>query len=258
MSKLLTWEKNWLRTCGWSEQQIQAAVNHYPDVPAAYLCHQAPFLDFTLQVNKHTLIPRLETEQLFQLAQQDLITLAKKAQKKQIIAVDLGTGSGALAIAAGRLLKKHHLAGSILASDLSSQALAVAKTNTDLNRVTEYLLFAQSDLLTQLQTKLPTTAWLLLANLPYIPDEQIKDLPASVRNCEPQLALAGGADGFRLIDKLLKQIISIKIPPKKIYLEIDPSHAQFFQSSKPIIPAYQWQIINDFNQFQRFVVGELN
>lgn len=258
MAKLLLWEKNWLRACGWSSERIQATKAQDDDIPVAYLCQKAPFLDLTLKVNRHTLIPRLETEQLFTLAKEDLLSLATKAQKEHIIATDIGTGSGALAIATARLLREHHLKLKVLASDISEQALTVAKENANFNQVSDYLLFAQSDLLASLIPQLPHTDYLLFANLPYIPDEQIKHLPKSVKNYEPKSALAGGKDGFRLIAKLLEQVMDLKAKPVKIYLEIDPSQTQFFAEPEPIASLYRWRIIKDFNQYQRFAIGELN
>lgn len=258
MAKLLLWEKNWLRACGWSSEQIQAAEMQSDDLPVAYLCQQAPFLDFKLKVNRHTLIPRLETEQLFTLAKADLLSLAARAKKGQIIATDIGTGSGALAIAATRLLKERHLQLKVLASDISGQALAVARENASLNQVSGYLLFAQSDLLASLAKRLPQTDYLLFANLPYIPNKQIQHLPKSVKNYEPQSALAGGSDGFRLIAQLLEQIMELKVRPVKIYLEIDPSQAKFFTTTPSVAPLYRWRIINDFNQLSRFAIGTLN
>lgn len=255
MPKLLAWEKNWLCQHGWNSQQLAQLEQSSEETPTAYLCGQAAFLDLSLHVSPATLIPRLETETLYQLCLPRCCQIARCASSKQIVGVDIGTGSGALAIALARALTQKKLPGKILASDISTPALQIAQKNVAKYHLQQRIILLRANLLATLGKLLPAkTPWFLIANLPYIPKSELAHLPKSVKNYEPHLALNGGNDGWQLIKKLLTQCSHLDNPPTNIYLEIDPSQQKKFAT---LGQKYYWHIYPDFNNLPRLAVGKL-
>jgi release factor glutamine methyltransferase len=161
------------------------------DVPVAYLLGRRAWYDMDLEVAPAVLVPRPETELLLERA---LAFLAQRGG--QAVVVDVGTGSGALAVG----VKRHHPHAAVHAVDISAEALAVAQRNAA--RWAPGVIFHHGDLLTPLLGREPFD--LIMANLPYIPTETARRLP--VAKHEPLLALDGGADGLALIRRLLAQI----------------------------------------------------
>ena len=172
--------------------------------PVAYILGRRAFYDRDFAVTPAVLIPRPDTELLLENA---LVWAADRA----ITAVDVGTGSGALAVTFAA--KRPHAA--VHATDISSAALAVARENAARHhaRVTFY----QGDLLEPLIER-DLRCDLIMANLPYIPSGELPDL--AVTRYEPRLALDGGADGLDLIRHLLRQVPQAANPGALILLEI--------------------------------------
>lgn len=162
--------------------------------PHAYLVGSTEWLDFALIVDRHVLIPRPETEILAKAAQAELRARTAAADPTHLpVSADIGTGSGALAIAIAR-----GVAGvSIYATDSSAAALRVARRNAALLGVPG-IAFLECDLLAGLP--LPTD--LVVANLPYIPTGDLAALEPEL-GYEPRAALDGGADGLEAIAALL-------------------------------------------------------
>ena len=166
------------------------------------------WLDFTLIVDRNVLIPRPETESLAEAA---LVELRSRAAVAPTLpaAVDVGTGSGALAIALAR-----GVAGaSIYATDSSGPALGVARRNASLLGVPA-ITFLQCDLL----AGLPWPADLVVANLPYIPTADLATLEPEL-GYEPRAALDGGADGLQAIAALFRQAPTCLVPGATLLLE---------------------------------------
>jgi release factor glutamine methyltransferase len=165
--------------------------------PSAYITGQREFYGLDFQVNRDVLIPRPETETLVETA---LELAAQQGPKgvgsEQAMRIgDIGTGSGAVAIALAVHLPSAH----IFATDISPAALEVARDNAAHHGVEQRIEFLQGDLLEPLQT----TVHLLVANLPYVRTDEWRELPPELRLHEPRLALDGGVDGLDLIRRLL-------------------------------------------------------
>lgn len=160
--------------------------------PVAYIEGRRGFhaLDLDLEVNPSVLVPRPETEHLVDWA---LETLKDISSTPRVL--DVGTGSGAIALA----IKRSCPEAQVVAVDLSPEALETAKGNAD--RLELQVDFRQSDLLSALQPGQPFD--LICANLPYIPHEDLRGLAPEVRDFEPQMALDGGPDGLRIIERLV-------------------------------------------------------
>ena len=157
--------------------------------PLAYILGQAEFWSLPLKVTPEVLIPRPETELLVEEA------LPRLSGRQQVL--DVGTGSGALAIALAH--ERQEL--SVTAIDVSPAALAVAADNARSNGVAERIHFAQHDL-----RQLPPGPFdLIVANPPYVPSGELATLMPEVRDFEPQLALDGGVDGLDAYRALARQ-----------------------------------------------------
>ena len=243
------WEKNWLLQYGWSMAQIETLISTNDQTPVEYLTGWAPFLDLQIQVDRHTLIPRLETEELVKLS-----FAAIKAKKINYI-WEVGTGSGAIACALAKKMQQEKQSAQIFATDISQNALTVADKNLRRLKLEKVITLAQSDLLANPPSWLKSNQpWFLVANLPYLPEFRRQQMDESVKNFEPQQALFAGDDGLSLINKLLNSVIRLEKLPTAIFLEIDASHQlkDFAAFSN-----YKWQIVPDFHQQNRYALGYL-
>jgi len=159
-------------------------------VPLAYLRGTQEFYGLTFEVNPAVLIPRPETELLVEFAVEQL------GNRPGALLIDVGTGSGCIAVAAAVHLPHARL----IALDISADALAVAKRNAKRHNVEEQILFARGNLLNAVRAQ---SAEMILSNPPYIPTEQIATLQPEIREFEPRAAVDGGADGLVLHNDLI-------------------------------------------------------
>jgi len=158
--------------------------------PLPYITGQIEFFGLTFAVTPDVLIPRPETETLVEAALDWL-----KAHPAAT-AVDVGTGSGCIAVA----LAVHVPALRLYATDISRAALDVARTNAERHNVADRITFLEADLL----TPLPEPLHLIVSNPPYIAEGEWYALPLSVRQ-EPRRALLAGVDGLDAIRRLVQQ-----------------------------------------------------
>jgi release factor glutamine methyltransferase len=179
--------------------------------PVAYLLGRRAFYDVELMVTRDVLIPRPETEHLVEAA------LFWAAEHPPRWVVDVGTGSGALAVTMAR----HLPTARVVAVDLSAAALAVAARNVARYGLGERVTLLQADLLSVLGGPCD----LIVANLPYIPQADIATLAPEVAAYEPHLALDGGVDGLALFRRLLVQVPAVLATPGLLLLEIDHRQA---------------------------------
>lgn len=152
-------------------------------IPVQYIVGNVDFYGYNIEVNENVLIPRFETEELVYR------TYEKIKAKKNINIVDLGTGSGCIAIALSKLLSTH-----VDAVDISDKALEVAKKNASNNFAD--VSFYLGDFLEPLNKKYDV----IISNPPYIGDEEIMDI---VKNNEPSLALYADNNGLACYEKIL-------------------------------------------------------
>jgi release factor glutamine methyltransferase len=174
--------------------------------PIAYILARRGFYDLDFRVTPAVLIPRPETELLLEAA------LAWCPPDRPVMAADIGTGSGALAVT----FAHHRPLAHVHAVDISSDALAVAGENARIHGVTDGITWHQGSLLEPLRDA-GVTLDLLMANLPYIPSGEVPELQVS--QYEPALALDGGPDGLALIRALLAQMPGILRPGGLALLE---------------------------------------
>jgi release factor glutamine methyltransferase len=176
--------------------------------PVAYLVGHKEFFSLSFVVSPAVLIPRPESE--FVLTEY----LALTSQIESPRAVDVGTGSGCLAIAAAHRQAQGHW----IAIDISEPALAVARGNAARLGVADRIDFRLGDGLEPVAADAPFDA--IISNPPYIPTGQIPGLEPGVRDFEPRLALDGGPDGLAIVRRLIEQSVDRLKPGGHLILEI--------------------------------------
>ncbi len=184
--------------------------------PLEYIIGEIPFYQCTLKITPAVLIPRPETEILL-----DKVCQALKGKEVQSMqAWDVCTGSGCLGIG----LKKAYPDLAVTLSDLSLDALQVARNNCERNRVAVKIL--QGDLLTPFKG---CKADLVMCNPPYISQKEFNELDSSVVKFEPHMALIGGESGLVFYERLAEELPLYLNPGAKVYLEIGYAQGQAVQ-----------------------------
>ena len=176
--------------------------------PIQYITGTQEFYGLAFHVTKDVLIPRSETEFLVEAV------LARLRHDVAWRIVDVGTGSGAIAIALAHALPQAF----VTAIDLSSQALALAQENAQTHAVDQRIRFLQSDLLGAVAAEAPFDT--IVSNPPYIPDADSSTLHPQVREHEPAQALFAGATGLEVYERLIPQAASLLKPDGLLALEI--------------------------------------
>jgi release factor glutamine methyltransferase len=191
-----------------------AADKRIQGAPLAYAVGRASFRHFTLDVDERVLIPRPETEQLVDLV------LDETSSSEGGVAIDVGTGSGAIAIA---LAAEGHFSR-VYATDISRDAVDVARHNVELSKS---LLRSPLEILhgSLLGPLLDVRARAVVSNPPYIALGEAASLPASVRDWEPAVALFSGNDGLRATARLVREAADVLAPGGLLALEVDVRRA---------------------------------
>jgi release factor glutamine methyltransferase len=184
--------------------------------PLQYILGHQEFWSIDLKVDPRVLIPRPETEHLVEEA---LSILIKISSQKIPSVLELGTGSGAIAISLARELRTIFL----VATDLSRDALIVARENAKQAGVSDKIGFVRGDLLNPFH--LGEAFDLILSNPPYLSDSEIRDLSREVRDHEPIIALKGGKDGLEFYQRLISQIPSYLKREGWLLLEVGSTQA---------------------------------
>lgn len=181
--------------------------------PLPYVLGNWEFFGLEFEVSPEVLIPRPETELLVERA---LTWLRERGMEKgETRVLDVGTGSGCIAIS----LAVNVADLCVTATDISLQALAVARRNAKKNHVSDRVAFLETDLVSS--SLFPNSFDLIVANLPYIPTATLQKLPIFGR--EPTIALDGGTDGLVLIRRLLSLAPSLLAPGGLLLMEIETS-----------------------------------
>jgi release factor glutamine methyltransferase len=188
------------------ENSIARRLRHEP---VQYITGQQEFYGLTLKVSPAVLIPRPETEHLV-----EAVLKLLPANKPRKIA-DIGTGSGAIAIA----LATHLPQVTITALDISPEALAVATTNAREHHVADRIRFLQSDLLSALDHQAGTFD-AIVSNPPYVAETDRPTLHPQVREYEPATALFAGETGLDIYRRLIPQAYNALKPNGLLALEI--------------------------------------
>ena len=182
--------------------------------PVAYITGRKAFWSFVLEVNPDVLIPRPDTEVLVE----ETLDICRKASLKTPDILDIGTGSGAIALALARELPDAR----VTATDISEAALAVARRNAKSLGLENTVAFLQGDLLDPVEECFD----IIVSNPPYIAADEYENLAPGVKNFEPKQALWAGQTGVEFYQKLVYQAPGRLKEKGWLLLEIGAKQAQ--------------------------------
>lgn len=205
--------------------------------PLQYIEGSAQFGPLELKVDERVLIPRPETENLFELA-------CRMVRVPEVI-LDLCTGSGALALA----LKNRFPSAAVFATDISPEAIAVASENMSRTGLSVYL--ADGDVFEPLPAALLGEVDLIVANPPYVAESEFDALPQDVRR-EPRVALVSGRTGLEIIEKIGASAVDWLRPGGVVICEIGETQGVAASSS---FNGLAMVVRQDLTGRDRYVVG---
>lgn len=222
------------------EKGIVRILNHEP---LNYVLGYSYFYGYKFIVNEGCLIPRYETEEL---VSNILIECDNYfGDLKHIEAVDIGTGSGAIAIALTKEEPKMH----ITATDISEEALAVARSNAEQNGAD--VDFASGNMLDPIIEK-GIKVDLLVSNPPYIPADE--ELDSSVKDYEPHVALFGGSDGLKFYKEIFENAHKILKPKALMAFEIGWNQKEnLIRLARDYFDDFEAYCFKDINQKDRML-----
>lgn len=211
--------------------------------PVQYIVGDVNFYGYKILVNENVLIPRFETELLVDKT----INYIKKNFKGNIKILDIGTGSGAIAIA----LKKVFPLSSVTAIDISEKALEVAKKNAKINNV--QIDFIKSDLFENIQD----TFDVIISNPPYI--DYFSEIDERVRKYEPALALFADNKGLYFYEEILRNIKKYINEKSLIGFEIGETQGKDISTLiEKYLPNSSYSVQKDYPGKDRFIFIETN
>lgn len=210
-------------------------------VPLQYLIGEITFLGLRFRVGKEALIPRPESEELMEKA------LGLAPRDRKIACLDLGTGSGVMAVCLARYLPLAR----VTAVDLSQEALSLARKNAELNNVTNRIDFLKSDWFERVEGEFD----LIVSNPPYIAVEELASLPAEVREHEPRVALDGGRDGVERIEALTRTVREYMSPGGSLLLEIGDGQGASVVEQMREVGLVEAMVERDLAGKERFVIA---
>jgi release factor glutamine methyltransferase len=214
--------------------------------PLQYIVGSVEFYGLPFYVNSSVLIPRQETEVLVE----EILNNYKDREKISIL--EIGTGSGNIAVALAR-----NLPGVlILATDVSNDALEIARKNSVLNRTENQIKFIQSNILDDSQVGKDFDV--IVSNPPYVSMKEFEKLEPELRIYEPRVALTDDADGliyYRAISLKAKDLLR---PTGRLYFEIGAGQSEKVKNILTQNGFSSIQIRNDYLNIKRVISGELS
>ncbi len=203
--------------------------------PLQYILGETNFYGNKMLVNRTVLIPRPETEYLVE-------KIIKENPGANSI-LDIGTGSGAIAIA----LAKEKNPAIIDAIDISDAALEIAKKNSEINKVN--INFFQSDVFSNVYRKYD----IIVSNPPYIPEDEFEKLPIEIKYFEPRMALVANKTGLFFYKKILGKASNFLNEKGKIYFEIGYNNGEKIKKLAEKSGFTNIEIKKDLNDFDRII-----
>jgi len=215
--------------------------------PVAYLVGHKEFYSLRFKVTPATLIPRPETEHLIVAALE-----AAKEFEEPVRIIDVGTGSGCIAVTLATQLEKKHV---VAATDISLDALAVARENAEAHEVDSKIRFYEGDLLDALPEG-SKPVHMIVSNPPYIGRCEIDTVEDTVKDFEPDSALFAGEQGTEIIERLIPQAENMLLPGGCLVIEASPSVMDrcvelVNQSALEFV-----EVINDYAGLKRILVAK--
>jgi release factor glutamine methyltransferase len=224
--------------------------------PVAYIRQLREFRGLAFHVDSRVLVPRPETELLVELAEREIVgrlTSAPRAAGSPALRVaDIGTGSGAIAVALVTALRRRRMADEVLliATDVSEDALDVARVNAVSHGVADRMMFFAADIV---PPHVDPPYAVVVANLPYVRSADLDTLPREI-HFEPRVALDGGDDGLDLIRRLLDALRMILRPDGVALLEIGADQSDAIEDAvRAKLPGWRCEVLPDLAGWPRVV-----
>jgi release factor glutamine methyltransferase len=222
---------------------IKKRVNH---TPVSYLTNHKEFMSLDFYVDGRVLIPRPETE--------ILVEMMLERQKEKCRLVDIGTGSGAIAIS----LACNRPEWEIVATDISADALEVARLNADKHQCADRIAFLHGDLFEPLKELSDARFDWIVSNPPYVSTADASTLSPDVREHEPAIALFADADGLSIIRRIVDDAPNFLNPNGKLLLEIGYNQRWAVQDFIGSHPSYKsCEVIKDYSGIERVILASL-
>ena len=218
--------------------------------PVAYLAGHREFYSLRFHVDPNVLIPRPETEHLVVAA----VEFAKSLKCDPVRIIDVGTGSGCIAVTLATLIVNCKIA----ATDISQPALEIAKVNAAHHEVESKVHFFTGDLLQALPQG-SSPVHLIVSNPPYIGKLELSTVDDQVKNHEPDIALFSGDHGTEIIERLINDAAQLLLPGGALMFETSPIIMDHCVALVENNQAYcDVRVIKDYSDLDRIVVATRN
>lgn len=213
------------------EAKLRSLVRQRLDgTPLAHLTHRQQFMGLSFITGPAALVPRKETELLATIA----LAKASDAGAAPLV-IDVCTGSGNIAVSLAHMLPT----AMVFASDLSEQAVALARQNAKHIGVQDRVAFSVGDLFAGLpRDKLIGLADVVICNPPYISTSKVGVMAAEISQFEPRLAFDGGAFGLTIVTRLMREAPEFMKPGSWLCFEIGKGQGKFLASSLSKVGCY--------------------
>ena len=189
-------------------------------VPLQYITHRVEFMSLDFFVDERVLIPRPETEILVETVLKN--EHDKQYSKRKITIMDIGTGSGNIAVSLAKNLSNVE----IYASDISQEALEIAKTNVQEHKVIDNIHLLHGDLFSAFVGYAEKEHIdFIVSNPPYVSESEWKNLEPELRDHEPRVALVAGKDGLCFYKQIIKEATDWLMPDGYLIIEIGETQA---------------------------------
>ena len=220
--------------------------------PVQYVIGEWDFRHLTLKCDKRALIPRPETEGLVERVLKHL-NEKKPSYSTRPFIVDVGTGTGAIILS---LAAEYRYEGMFLGTDISEDAITLAKENAALSGLSDRVKFAVADGLEDFDE--PQIIDVIVSNPPYIATKECECLERNVRDFEPRLALDGGESGLDFYDRYLSDALNVLKPGGAVFFEIGENQGELVRE---LMFAYGFSNINiekDYAAHDRYAFAILD
>ena len=230
--------------CEKMEEAVKRILNQEP---LAYVLGEWDFYGMTLQVDQNVLIPRDDTCAVTALAIKKALFLSSNPR-----ILDLCTGSGCIGLAIANRVKD----AKVTLADISREAMTVAKKNITLQKLSGRVTCVQADALSDPAPFLGKFD-MIVSNPPYITTQEMEELPKSVKDYEPHLALDGGEDGLDFYRSIVEKWTTALVPGGRLYFEVGIGQADSVLRLMRSAGYGDIQIVKDLNDIPRVVFGTL-
>jgi len=225
--------------------------------PVPYITGRREFFGLEFEVTPAAIIPRPETETLVEL----VLAFCGSRGPSELRIADVGVGCGAIAVSLAVSLPQ----AEVIASDVSPDALALARRNAERHAVSGRIDFREGDLLAPLRDPVDVIAAnlpyvrrrvdVIAANLPYVRSADFEASPPEIREHEPRLGLDGGPDGLRLIERLLRDAPACLKPDGALFAEIGEEQGEAALSlARACFPQARIKVKQDLSALDRVLV----